>query len=309
MTKKTSLQIWIEYALARTILAVLGVMPRRVAVGIGYSIAWLGYHVLGKLRRVGLRSIEIAYPEMPTANRVELLKASFKNLGRTLGVVGGFRSVTGKNIHALIEVDFDPDFDRQFAKIREQNRGFIILTGHVGNWELFALAYSKFFGPSNLLSRKMDNPRIDSMVESLRSSFGNRQIDKINSAAPILRILRGGESVGILADVNTHPKEGVFVPFFGVEACTTAGVALLAQRADALIIPLFAVWDAKKRRYSMINEKIIEPANSGDRDADIVKTTAEFTAAIERVVRRYPEQWVWIHRRWKTRPPGEPELY
>lgn len=309
MAQKSKSQIWIEYALAKSILVFLGVLPRRAAVGFGFGVSWFGYRVLGKLRRVGMRNLELAYPEMAEAESEALLKGSFRSLGRTLGIVGGFAGISRNNLEEIIECDFDPEFEAEFARIRQEKRGVIILTGHIGNWELFALAYSILFEPSNLLSRKMDNPRIDAMVESLRSSFGNRQIDKMNSAGPILRILNKGESVGILADVNSHPKEGVFVPFYGIEACTTAGVAMLAQRSNALIVPLFAVWDEAKGKYSMINEKIIEPANTGDRKADIETTTAEFTAALERVIRRYPDQWIWIHRRWKTRPPGAPELY
>lgn len=309
MAQKSKSQIWIEYALAKTIFVFLGILPRKAAVSFCFGIAELGYHLFGKLRRVGMRSLEIAFPEKNATERDRLLKGSFRSLGRTLGVVAGFASVTRQNIGDLIETEFDPEFEAEFARFREQERGIIILTGHIGNWELFALAYSMFFGPANLLSRKMDNPKIDAMVESLRSSFGNRQIDKINSAGPILRILNKGETVGILADVNTHPKEGVFVPFFGIEACTTAGVAMLAQRANAVIVPLFAVWNQEKGKYAMINEKIIEPSNTGDRKADIQRTTAEFTSALERVIRKYPDQWIWIHRRWKTRPPSEPELY
>ncbi|MEQ1603985.1 MAG: lysophospholipid acyltransferase family protein [Pyrinomonadaceae bacterium] len=309
MARKSNPQIWIEYALAKAILVFLAILPRGVAIAFGFSVAAVGYRVLGKLRRVGLRSLELAYPERTGIERNALLKGSFRNLGRTLGVVGGFANVTRENINDLIEIEFDPEFEAEFARIRESKRGILILTGHIGNWELFALAYSMFFGPANLLSRKMDNPKIDAMVESLRSSFGNRQIDKINSAGPILRILNKGGTVGILADVNTHPKEGVFVPFYGIQACTTAGVAMLAQRANAVIVPLFAVWNEEKGKYTMINAKIIEPANTGDRKADIETTTAEFTAALERVIRKYPDQWNWIHRRWKTRPPGEPELY
>jgi KDO2-lipid IV(A) lauroyltransferase len=309
MARKSKPQIWIEYAVARGILSSLAVLPRRSAVGLGILISRICYPFLGKLRRVGLRSLELAYPEKSDAERTALLKGSFRSLGRTLGVVGGFGRVTRENIGDLIECEFDAEFEEAFQRARREKRGFIILTGHVGNWELFALAYSIFFEPSNLLSRKMDNPLIDEMVFELRSSFGNRQIDKVNSAGPILRILREGNSVGILADVNSHPKEGVFAPFFGIEACTTAGVAMLAQRANALIMPMFAVWNEEKGRYSMINEKAIEPRDTGDRKKDIEETTAEFTAAIERVVRAYPEQWIWIHRRWKTRPPGEAELY
>lgn len=309
MARKGKPQIWTEYALAKAILVFLGILPRKAAVSFCFGIAGPGYHLFSKLRRVGLRSLELAFPEKTETERDALLKASFLGLGRTLGVVAGFARVSRENVGDLIETDFDPEFEAEFARLREQKRGILILTGHIGNWELFALAYSMFFGPANLLSRKMDNPKIDAMVENLRSSFGNRQIDKINSAGPILRILNKGETVGILADVNTHPKEGVFVPFFGIDACTTAGVAMLAQRANAVIVPLFAVWNEEKGKYTMINEKIIEPANTGDRKTDIETTTAEFTAALERVIRIYPDQWIWIHRRWKTRPPGEPELY
>ncbi len=309
MARKGNAQIWVEYLFAHSIWAVVGWLPGSAAIGFGRSVAWLGYRLFGKLRRVGHRSLAIACPDKPEAEREQILKDSFASLGRTLGVVGGFGRVTQANIRDLIELELDAEFTKRFEKARAEKRGMIVLTGHIGNWELFALAFSMFFGPANLLSRKMDNPKIDAMVERMRSSFGNRQIDKTNAAAPILKALRNGECVGILADVNTHPKEGVFVPFFGVDACTTAGVAMLALRANALIVPMFAVWDKTAGRYKMINEPIIEPQETGDRKADILRITAEFTAAIERVVRKYPEQWIWIHRRWKTRPPGDAELY
>jgi KDO2-lipid IV(A) lauroyltransferase len=309
MAQKTKPQIWIEYAVAKTILWSLAILPRPVAVGIGIGIGRVGFHVFGKLRRVGMRNLELAYPEKTNAEREAILKSAFRGIGRTLGEVSGFHRVTRENFEELIECEFDAEFEAGFKRARDEKRGIIVLTGHIGNWELFALAYSIFFGPANLLSRKMDNPLIDQMVETMRSSFGNKQIDKVNAAGPILRILRDGGSVGILADVNAHPREGVFVPFFGIPACTTAGVAMLALRANALIMPMFAVWNEEKGRYAMINENIIEPVNTDDRKSDIEEITAQFTAGIERVVRAHPEEWIWIHRRWKTRPPGEPELY
>jgi KDO2-lipid IV(A) lauroyltransferase len=147
------------------------------------------------------------------------------------------------------------------------------------------------------------------MIMRIRTRLGNRQIDKTNAAAPILRTLRSGGTVGVLADVNSHPKEGVFVPFFGIPACTATGIAILASRANAVIVPMFAIWNEGKRRYSIVHGDIIEPANTGDRKRDVEETTAMCVAATERVVRAYPDQWIWIHKRWKTRPPGEPDLY
>jgi KDO2-lipid IV(A) lauroyltransferase len=115
--------------------------------------------------------------------------------------------------------------------------------------------------------------------------------------------------LGILADVNAHPKEGVFVPFFGVPACTSSGVAMLAIRTNAVIIPLAGVWDEKENKYLAIHGDAIEPVMSGDRHADVAATTAKFTAELEKMIRAYPDQWLWIHKRWKSRPPGEKELY
>jgi len=309
MARKNTLQIWIEYAVAKSILSLLGAMPRRFAVRAGTIIAHAVYPFLGKLRRVGRRNLELAFPEQSPGEREVTLKAAFAGLGRTLGVVSSFRRVTPGNIGQLIERNFSPQFEAAFEKILAEKRGFIIPTGHIGNWELFALAYSMLVGPSGLLSRRMDNPLIDKMVREMRTRTGNTQIDKTNSARPILSFLRDGKGVGILADVNAHPKEGVFVPFFDIPACTTAGVAMLALRANALIIPFFAVWDNSKQKYVMIADEIIEPISTGDRKRDIERITAQFTAILERVIRKYPDQWIWIHRRWKTRPPGEPELY
>src|SRR5690606_26694225 len=159
------------------------------------------------------------------------------------------------------------------------------------------------------LARPLDNPLIEKLTVSLRTRFGNRPINKTNAVSAAINILRDGGTLGILADVNTHPKEGVFVPFFGVQACTTSGPAMLAMRTGAVIIPVAGVWDNAAGKYIAVHGKIIEPADTGDRKADIVTTTAEFTAEVEQLVRAYPEQWMWIHKRWKTRPPGEPGLY
>lgn len=147
------------------------------------------------------------------------------------------------------------------------------------------------------------------MVSGLRTRFGNQPIDKKAAARTALRLLRQGGTLGVLADLNTQEREGVFVPFFGQLACTTAGAATLALRTDATVIPVCAPWDESRRKFVFRGGPVIELVRTGDDKRDIEINTANFTAAIERHVRMFPSQWLWIHKRWKTRPPGEPDLY
>ena len=309
MAAKSNFQVRVEYAVAATLLGVLRLLPRGTAVFVGMSIGRLAYHFLGKLRSVGMRNLELAFPEKSLHERRQILKSAFRNLGRVMAVTSGFDDLTPENLSDLIDYDPDPDFAAAYEKSRLDGRGRIILGGHIGNWELQAFAYPILFEPLSFLARRMDNPLIEERVMQMRTRLGNRQIDKENSASPILRVLRSGGAVGVLADVNSHPKEGVFVPFFGIPACTASGVAMLAIRANAVIVPMWAMWDEQKGKYRVVHDDIIEPVNSGDRERDIKQTTALYVAATERVIRAYPDQWIWIHRRWKTRPPGEPELY
>jgi len=309
MAKKSSPQIWLEYAAARSLLIFLSLLPRGAADWIGISAGRLGYRLLSKLRKVGERNLELAFPEKPKEARARILKAAFQNMGRVMAVVSRFGDLTRENLANLIEYKPEPEFAAQYEKTKTDGRGRMILGGHMGNWELQAFSYPLFFEPLAFLARRMDNPMIEDMILGIRTRLGNRQIDKTNSASPILRTLRSGGTVGVLADVNSHPKEGVFVPFFGIPACTANGIAMLAIRANAVIVPMFAIWDDEKGKYFIHHDEIIEPVSTSDRKRDIEETTALCVAATERVIRAYPEQWIWIHRRWKTRPPGEPDLY
>lgn len=309
MAKKSTLQIRAEYAALRTILGVMGVLPGRIAMTAGKAAGSAAFHLLGKLRGIGLRNLELAFPEKSADDRRAILKGAFRNLGRVLAVISEFNDLDSENINTLITYHPTPEFAAAYEATKREGRGRIILGGHMGNWELQAFAYPVFFEPLSFLARRMDNPMIEEMILGIRTRLGNRQIDKTNSAASILKELRGGGTVGVLADVNSHPKEGVFVPFFGIPACTASGVAMLALRTGAAIVPMFAIWDSEAGKYTIVHEDIIEPVDTGDRKKDIETTTALFVAATERVIRAYPDQWLWIHRRWKTRPPGERDLY
>lgn len=309
MAKKSSGQVWLEYAAIRIIFGILAILPRRTALAICGLISSIAYHFLGSLRRVGMRNLEIAFPEKSERERAEILKGTFQSLGRVLAETSQFGKLMPADVEKLFRLDLDDESRELYRNQKEQGRGVLITTGHLGNWELLVFGFAAIHEPISYLARPLDNPRIEDMTLRIRTRFGNRPINKTNSAMTAVKILREGEILGALSDVNAHPKEGVFVPFFGVQACTISGPALIAIRSNAYIFPAFCIWDKDNKIYRFVHGKVIRPANTGDRKADIVATTAAYTAEIEKLIRQYPDQWLWIHKRWKTRPPGEKSLY
>src|SRR5205085_112469 len=246
--KKSKTQIWIEYAAARSILGFFEILPRRASIGLGITLAKIAYPFLGGLRRAGTRSLEIAFPEKPAEERERILKKSFQNLGRILGEMSQFPCATPEKLARMIDLEFESeetvssDEFKAFQAERDKGRGVILVGPHLGNWEIGVFAYSAFREPLKYLARPLDNPLIEEMTVNLRTRFGNRPINKTNSVGKAIEILREGGVLGVLPDVNAHPKEGVFVPFFGIPACTTSGVAMLALRTNAMILPMCCVW-------------------------------------------------------------------
>ncbi len=309
MAKKSNIQIQAEYAVVRGLMGFLGLLPRSAAIAAASSISALAFHTLSSLRRTGMRNLEIAFPERSVAERTKILRGTFDNLGRVLGEVSQFRKTTPESLARIIDFELDDVSKELYRANKAEGRGVLITTGHLGNWELLVMGFAALHEPISYLARPIDNPLIESLTVRIRTRFGNRPMNKTHSAMPAIKILREGGILGILADVNAHPKEGVFVPFFGTPACTPSGAAMLAIRSNSLIFPTFCVWDKNKKRYKFVHGKVLEPSRSGDRKADIVETTARYTTEIENIIRQYPDQWMWIHKRWKTRPPGEAAMY
>jgi KDO2-lipid IV(A) lauroyltransferase len=307
MSKKGKLQITLEYAAARAVLSGFGLLPRRAAVAAGRGLGRVAYRFAGGLTRTGRRNLELAFPEIDERERERILRGSFMSLGRLLGEFSQFPRHTPETLRNVVE--YDAEDVKLLDVARQRGRGVIFLTSHLGAWELLCFAHSALYDPLSFLVRPIDNPLIEDLIERRRTRFGNRPIDKKAAALTAMRLLRKNGTLGILADLNTQPREGVFVPFFGHLACTTAGVATLALRTDATVIPCCAPWDEERGRFVFRGGPVLELVRTGDAERDVEINTANFTAAIERQVRAYPEQWLWIHKRWKTRPAGEPDLY
>ena len=300
---------WLEYAAARILLSFLALLPRKTAIKIAQLLARSTLTTIPKLRRVGLRSLEIAYPNYSLGEREQLLRRSMENLGRIFGELSHLQDVTRDSLAQLVDLDVAPEKLERYRKAKAKKRGVIFVTPHLGNWEIMVLALSAMIEPITYLARPLDNPLLDRLAAKIRTRFGNRPISKRDALMEGWRILDAGGTLGLLADVNTLQRDGVFVPFFGVPASTTRAVAMLALRTNALILPMCGVWDESTQRYKAIVGNFIEAVRTGSRKRDVLETTALFTAQFEEFIRAYPEQWIWIHRRWKTRPKGTRDLY
>lgn len=305
MGKHGKIQTAIEYAAAGTLLKALGWMPRPLAVAAGLGIGRIAYTFGGRLRRAGTRNLELAFPEMNATTRERILRGCFANLGRLLGEFSHFANATPDSLTRIMECE-----GLEHLKAAEASgRGTILFTGHLGAWELSSLALSALGHRVDFLARRIDNVLIEKLVEETRTRFGNRSIDKRAAARPMLRTLGAGGTLGILADLNTQPHEGVFVDFFGIPASTTSSLATVALRTDATVLPIFAPWSEERRRFILRIEPPVSIVRTGNQDEDVRALTAQVTAVIEQYVKQYPDQWLWIHKRWNTRPVGEADLY
>jgi KDO2-lipid IV(A) lauroyltransferase len=196
-----------------------------------------------------------------------------------------------------------------YLAARDAGRGVLVVTGHLGLWELSSFYHSLMGYPMSMVIRRLDNSLVDRLVNGIRCMHGNAVLHKDDFARGLIGAMRRGDTVGILMDTNMTPPQGLFVDYFGVPACTASGLARVAMRTDAAVLPGFLTWREDERRYVLEFGEQLPMARTDDDEADIVANTQICTTAIEEWVRRYPEQWLWVHRRWKTRPPGEPPLY
>ncbi len=295
----------LEYAFAWTLLRLMGALPRGMALGAGAALGAVAWQLLPNLRRTGMRNLELAYPGMPAAERSRILRQLYRNLGWQLGEFCQMRRYTRENTRDLIRYEGLENY----LAARELGQGVLIVTGHLGAWELSSFWHSVMGHPMSMVIRRLDNPRVDRMVNGIRCLHGNRVLHKDDFARGLLAAMKRGETVGILMDTNMTPPQGVFVPFFGVAACTASGLARVALRTGATVLPGFLVWEAGEGKYVLHFGPRIPLIETGDDERDVVENTAQFTRTIEEFVRRYPDQWLWVHRRWKTRPEGEAPLY
>jgi Kdo2-lipid IVA lauroyltransferase/acyltransferase len=296
---------WAEYVAAWCGLKFLGILPRPAARFLGASCARVAYLLRPPLRRAAVFNLQLAFPDWTDAERKTAARRMIRQVGWMAAEFSQFPKYTRANIERVVVLDGYENFDAA----RRRGKGVLFLTGHMSAWELAPFAQALYGNPLHFLVRPIANARVDALINRYRCLSGNKPIEKNRSARAILRVLADGGTVGVLSDHNTSLEEGVFVDFFGIPASTTSGLARLALRTEAAVVPGFLSWDRERRKYRLRFEPAVELSRTGDEDVDVRENTQRFTRVIEDYVRAHPDQWLWVHKRWKTRPPGERPIY
>jgi KDO2-lipid IV(A) lauroyltransferase len=299
MRRRSGVRNAIEFVLALAVLKSLEWTPRLLAERLARGYTRMLDLALPRLRRVAQRNLSMALPELSEARRREITDGVFHSIARLLVAFAKFPSIRRENLDRWIRFEGYENVKAAHAA----GRGVLFATAHLGNWELSAYAHALYSSPMNVVARPLDNPWIDRLVENRRALSGNRIVLKKDFARVILKALDANEAVGILIDQNAALDSGVFVDFFGIPASANTGFVKLAAHSGAAVVPGFALWSAADRCYVL---RFYPPVPMS---GDAARDTAAVQAQLEAVIRAYPDQWLWIHRRWKTRPPGALSLY
>jgi len=295
----------IEYALFAAGRGALRALPLPKAAAFGACLGAITAAVDRFNRPVAMRNLEIAFPDWTVRQRLETLKSMYRNWGRMAAEWCHLHELTIANVGRFVHYEGLENWRRGLEL--SGGRGGFIFTGHFGNFELMMAAHGLSGNPVAVVHRPLRNPLIDREVCAMRTRFGNQLIERKGAAAEIKAVLQRAGVVGIPIDLDV--RRGVFVNFFSLKACTTTSLARLAIAANRPAVPGFIVRQGASLHHRMLALPPLEVVREGDRQEAIRETTQRATRVVEEMIRQYPDHWNWIHRRWKTRPPGEQRFY
>jgi len=306
-TRRARLRDWLEYGVLRAVAGLLNVLPHGLALRLAAAAAALAIRLDRRRRRVGLTNLAIAFPEKTEDERLAILIASYRNLGRMVAECARLSKLDPTNVHDVVRLE-DEALWWQLPRALEEG-GLLVLTGHFGNWELFAYAHGLLGYPVHLVAQTIKNPLIDRYFTRMRERGGTRMLRKHRAARAVLRTLDERGLMVLPLDQNASRRTGVFVDFFGRPASTNSGFARIAARADVPVYPAFLVREGESARHRIVILPRVPFASMADRESAAREFTQRCTAILEDMIRRHPDHWLWTHKRWRTRPVGEPEIY
>jgi KDO2-lipid IV(A) lauroyltransferase len=293
---------WLEFLPVRLFASILRFLPMSVVRQCGRALGACAYVIDGERRRVALDNLAYAFPRRPAAERSALARAMFAHFGSLLLELIRFGMYSREQMLGASETEGE----ERVRQAHQQGRGVLFFTGHFGYWEIHAVAHALRVEPISVLARPLDNPRLHVMLERIRTSTGNTVIYRQGAVRRMLRDLATNKGIALLIDQHLHSTDAVYVDFFRRPAATTSALAALALRTGAPVIPVFAV-PLPKGRYRFIYEHPVDPPRGDTPDA-VREFTQRCTDVLEMYVRRYPDMWLWMHRRWRDRGARETEV-
>ena len=290
----------IEACAAAFVGGLVRVLPRRGALGLG---SLLGRALAASDRRhvaIAVDNLRHAFPDWAPERLEATARDVYAHFGRVLLDILWLQWRSPEDLLTLVDVRGREHVEAAMAA----GRGVVMCGAHIGNWEIHGIAHGLLFGAIDVVARPLDNPALDARLCAFRSMGGNKVVYKRKALAQVIGAIRGGRGVALLLDQNVQAKDGIFVEFFGRPAATTTVAAALALKTGCALVPSHTELRADGR-YALVYEPPLAWASGGARDADLAGITQELARRTEAWVRATPEQWLWMHRRWKTQP--EPE--
>ena len=279
------------------LLFVFRCIPRGVRKGFFIILFSLFYHLIPKSRLIVLHNLQRSFPEKNLKEIIRIAKGVYRHFAIVAAEFFDMPYINKENIHKWVEIEGLENYQEAIAR----GKGVLSIVAHFGNWELMTIAVPICLKPMYIVYRPLDNPVFDNMVEYVRTMNGNVLIPKGGSGKLVMELLKENQAIGILSDQNVAKSEGVFVDFFGRPACTGVGLAVMAMRSGAPVVPAFMARQ-KSGRYKFILKPAMDAVCTDDYEADLQVNTQRFTKIVEEIVREYPDQWFWFHQRWKTKP-------
>ncbi|MBV8770700.1 MAG: lysophospholipid acyltransferase family protein [Deltaproteobacteria bacterium] len=296
---------WAECAAFAAPWALLRGLPLEAALRAGAALGTIILACDLYNRSVAHRNLELAFANLTSAQRLTILRGTYRNFGRMAAEWVHFPELAANNIERYVTYAGREHWEDAIE--RSRGRGILVLTGHFGNFELLSLAHSIYGNRIAIVQRPNRNPVLDYAIAARRHRFGNLTVARKGAAREVMRLLQDNWMVAIPLDLDT--RNGAFVDFFGTLAATSPALARIAMATGAPVLPAFMVRQGQTSRHQITILPVIDVHNSGARTQSIHEYTQAFTSVIESMIRRYPDHWNWIHRRWKTRPPHEDRLY
>jgi KDO2-lipid IV(A) lauroyltransferase len=289
----------LEYLLVRALIGLVRITPDPLVRGYG-SVLGLAFYLFDRPhRKIAERNLAVAFPLRSRAERRAIVRAAFGHFGRLLFEVLKFSTLSHRQMLARVEFDGEDRARLAYA----QGNGVLFVTGHFGFWELHAVVHALQLAPIGVLARALDNPHLNRLLESMRERTGNSVIYRQNTIRRVMRMLQDKQGVAVLIDQHIQSRDATYVDFFERPAATTTAVAAIALRTGAPVVPVFAL-PLAGGRYRMIYEHPVEPPRADSPDA-VREFTQRCTDVLEMYVRRRPDLWLWMHRRWRETEPSD----